>query len=402
MNLLPYILASIILFHTTFIYIDDGSGFGRIIQAVCTVLLFAYLFPKWKSFFRKKYLKLNAIVALISICVTITTYVKASYPYLGPEMSSSLLGYMTAVDLILLFWFVEYTNYKGYGLLLTKIFYYCLTAYLLVVDVDLILNRPTAELIEYDRTAFVANLIGGKFSVSYKHVFWMLLFYMLHAKAITKGGPVRLLLAGHFFVAIIAAYLVKCTTSIIGLLAVLMLFVAPKKLKELSYKPWVLLLSILVFDSFLLLFAHVLQSDFAINLLTNVLHKDSSLTGRMDIYSEFMTLLNSTPFWGFGTGNSYKMTDYLIGADNSQNGLIEMYMLYGIPILFTFPALVNAIIKHCPNLQRSFPILVYLYFFAVISSVEITLGLTFIYYASFMLISFTPRKKKRKPIITIE
>ncbi len=370
----------------SFIYLDDGSGIGRIIQAFCTLYIGVFLFMKRKHFLKKRYRLINSVVVINAIFICISSYFHGASMFLSQsELSSPILGYMAAVASVLLVFFMEYTNSIGKQYQFISILYYILFGYLVIADIDLLIH-PSVE----DNTMvapFVA-MMGGKFSLSYKHVAWTLLYALkrtpikkLHSFSYYKSLGIW----AHVLVSFMISILAQCTTAMLGVLFVMLLLASRKRLMKLILKPVNLIIILLVVDSFFIFSMTLVQNQYVQYFLVDVLGKDSSLTGRIDIYEQVYQVLALTPFWGFGPGNSWRVTRLLIDAANTQNGLLELYITYGSLYVISFFVILYVLISKVQLKYLAYPIMLYVYFLVFISCVEVSLG-GLMPYASILLL----------------
>ena len=68
------LLTSLLLFHSIFVYLDDGSGIGRIIQAMSTVTLIALLLVKQKYKLLPQFKTINRLVVIYCIGLFVISY----------------------------------------------------------------------------------------------------------------------------------------------------------------------------------------------------------------------------------------------------------------------------------------------------------------------------------------
>lgn len=380
-----YKITTIAIFHTTFIYIDDGSGIGRIIQAFLCLYISLYLITKNKFWRLRKYKSINFLVLLLSGCILFSTYENnAKYFMPQSEMSSPLLGLLEGINLVNLILFLEVTIESRNSLRFFKIFYYIILIYLVIADIDILIHGGGAAIGDYGRDKFFANLIGGKFSVAYKHMLWTLLYVAIHKIKGMSLGRARYF---HFFIAILGCILVQCTTALLGVLFIGLIFLRNKEI-SLLYNPKLIIALILFSCSFLFLFANVLDNKSIQHFIENVLQKDSTLTGRTEIYDMILLFLAQSPIW-FGYGPSFdRMFYYMTNYPNTQNGLIEIYAVYGLLYVLLFFIITYYLIRKLHKSEFIYPILLYLYFLVLISCVEITLGQGFITFVFILLFDY--------------
>lgn len=113
--------------------------------------------------------------------------------------------------------------------------------------------------------------------------------------------------------------------------------------------------------------------------------KDPTFTGRTDLYEMILPLIPLCPFWGFGCGSAHAVVETLTGFPNTQNGLLEIYFENGILGVLATICIIYIVISDLKKTNNTaYPLLIGVYAFIVISSIEITLGQTFLGLCFFM------------------
>ena len=103
------------------------------------------------------------------------------------------------------------------------------------------------------------------------------------------------------------------------------------------------------------------------------MHEDTTLTGRMMIYQNVLKLLMMNPWFGFGAENNYAMSHTVAMGMNTQNGLADIIVSYGVVgACLILLLMVVSLLKRKEDYSRSYMALMYT--FIIVSMVEITLG----------------------------
>ena len=68
------IYSSILLFHTLFVYLDDGSGIGRKIQSVCMLFFALLIFGKISILKWNRFAKFNVLIYAYIVTILITSF----------------------------------------------------------------------------------------------------------------------------------------------------------------------------------------------------------------------------------------------------------------------------------------------------------------------------------------
>lgn len=213
-------------------------------------------------------------------------------------------------------------------------------------------------------------LLGNKFNLSYLHIFLVALYANICEEKTKKVNITLIVLWGiAFFIAITST----CTTAAVacGLFAVLYLF--QEKFEKIILNPIVAIVMILFCDSLLFINSAILTWGPINSFIVNFLHEDTTLTGRMMIYQNVLKLLMMNPWFGFGAENNYAMSHTVAMGMNTQNGLADIIVSYGVVgACLILLLMVVSLLKRKEDYSRSYMALMYT--FIIVSMVEITLG----------------------------
>lgn len=377
----------LLLFHTTFVYLDDGSGIGRVIQAICLGILMLMLFIKHKLKLLPQYKKINTFVIAYCIALVLISFVTKDLNMealdrlnLGAvktelRLSSYTLGIMMSLSIFTGFVLVEYLTSINKAHLLFDVFFKTLLFYLVISDVQFFFNGESANG-EY--------FVGNKFTLSYTHILCYIIYERISQERKTNVTLRWALLILSFIISI----LTECTTSLLGMLLVVILLSPKFKFQKLVYKTKTYFLILFSGVLFMFFYSYILDIPLVQDIIVNVLHEDLTLTGRTGIYDMMSTFMFASPIWGFGIGNSHWVLAYLFGIANAQNGIVNLYIEEGligvILYLCLFLSLFNYTKKNVPA-QYSFPILSYILVFFFLGLVEITIDNKLLIIMSFLL-----------------
>lgn len=381
-----FVYPSLLVFHSVFLPLENDF---KIVRYICIILLFVYLSDKWRYFLNKKYNYINIWLLLFDIAVLFSSfhmvYIKlpASFHAVSPFSGVLLILCVTGI-----FFFIEYLNEKRNVSAFLHMAYYLSVGYLCINDVFLLRQMPSVSGKE---STDILYLLGNKFAVSYMHFFWLALYYQNNIVKIEQGRLWELLfLSAHIVVTALISYAVECSTAIVGISFMVIFLYCYKKMPWL-YNPWGGLVLLLLFDTFFLFYEVVLDIPFIQYLIEDVLHEDLTLTGRTVIYAKMFDLIEDQPWFGYGNGTATFFTQYYVNMPNTQNGLLNDYIDWGIVGVLLFVLLFYFVVKHIDyNSSRKNPFLCLLYTYIVLSSIEITLGLCFL--AILPLSLFSDRK----------
>ena len=372
------LVSSFCMFFCGFVFIDDGSGIGRKIQAVILSFFALLILPKFKMLMLKKtvFTRLNMLFLLYLVVMCFSSYMSttinanALYHKLGFEwlnrtlhLSSWTLSIYYALTFFISLLFIEYVELKGKTAAFLYSFEKVILFYLIIVD----FSRLTS--IDFGFS------FGGKFVESYYHIFFLIIYatrkhFLSHAVTMKKMCIMALW-------PLLFAMYVDCYTAIFGLLIVLVLFFIYQSDKQKGvYSSKTLFLILAISASFILTHVYIMNSD-AFNAFLHKIGRIETMTSRTKIYAVALPFALTTGLWGVGYGNSVFYFKYLFAFPNAQNGLVDMIISEGIfsVCLFMF------VLRYAINLNRKEKnqentkyVFIFLVMYFTLSCVEVTLG----------------------------
>lgn len=228
--------------------------------------------------------------------------------------------------------------------------------------------------------------LGGKFATAYMLIFYLMFFCTSWAgnKFFSKKSKGILFL----FLTVFCMGICILIHSMTGFVAAALFLIAvcvPETILKLVNKP--IVLSGLIIGSMVLIFflSIILSSTLVQNLLTNILHKDLSLTGRMQLYALLYPLILKSGWWGSGFGSYVANQLGYHGWYNAQNGLTEIILTYGFIgagafLIMVFVASLNS----CDCIK---PLNAVILVFIAIAIVEIPFNLSFVFLLALLMFS---------------
>ncbi|CCZ69786.1 putative uncharacterized protein [Bacteroides sp. CAG:702] len=294
------------------------------------------------------------------------------------ENNGIAFGITTALKVFFSFIFVQYViDRKNVGIFIIYL-YYVLTFYIIISDLDILINGIHSTGSGY--------LLGNKFTVSYLHVFWAIIYNVYHQIKKTSHNYYVPLLC----LALIVAVAVRCSTSVVGILLLFAFQYIKILYKIIPYSRIAFILLITGSILFAFFYAYILEIPFVQYFIVNVLGEDLTLTGRIYIYNAVINVIELNPLWGMGIGNSYQLLSYLFGYPNAQNGFINLFLEQGL-----VGCLITMIITlHLVNKQRkqrnenyTTPIVVLIFIMIFLALVEITIDLRYVFLLTILQIT---------------
>lgn len=338
----------------------------------CIVLIYMLF-----KLFKKKFFWVNVILfsfVLLMMMSGVSNY--GSLNTVNPLLSSFLIS----IRIIGLFLMIEYLTEinQFYSLI---VIYSRLTSIFVIFNDIIILIFPTltSNMEPY-------YFIGNKFAVIYTHL--QLLVLLLVRKNVEQRNCYKIYIILLAFLTAFMALRVECMTGLTGLIIFISFCILIKVTQNIFYNPAVFFASLIVSSLFVIAYEIILRFPLIQNLIISVFNRSLTLTGRTYIYANLFQILKEHWLWGYGYGSSYEIcVKYLHFAD-TQNGIFEWILQSGIFVTACLVILLLVIInlyKKSKERREYFtPVLALLYTFLVLSSVEITIDMHFIFLLSIL------------------
>lgn len=231
-------------------------------------------------------------------------------------------------------------------------------------------------------------IVGTKFQVCYYNIYICALYYLLHPNMRTKKE--KLYLFGLIFITYAVSIHTKCSTMITGTVLFLLLsFFIPKHYRQKLSSGLFLIALILIIDlGLFFLSTWLLQYSIIQYFIVNVLGEDLTLTGRLGIYQNIMEAFETSPWFGFGYGNSRIISLFYTGVENPQNGIIEVFLNTGFLGCISFFMIIYCGTKHVSRKDwYKYPIIVYLLTMIFVSAIEVPFEKTFLFFCILLLLT---------------
>ena len=234
----------------------------------------------------------------------------------------------------------------------------------------------------YNTEAAIIYFLGDKFRTSYYFIMLCAVIICLYNKKIQKN----LILKFFYFILIVGVIFIcsymKCSTTVIGATAFLILYIIPKKYKNILCKKETILIILVLSAIIIFGFNYVLSFDIVRYIIVNVLHENINLTGRMHIYSFLIEVLKQSLIIGHGYGN-YAVGN-ASGFGNAQNAIFQILIDYGVIGLLIFLKFFYECIKNNNVNSKNWGMYMYLIISLICSSVEISFN--YLFYISLIFI----------------
>lgn len=314
-----------------------------------------------KLFVKKRYIVINCLVLLLGASIIYASWINRNL-----SSSSLVTSVFYAIQILDGFLYTEYLESKNKYrtgitvLLFLKLFYCVLTDIYMIVD----LRTKT-----YAWGTEVFYLIGNKFNVTYLHLLAMTLIAQLNEEKL-KYKKNKLVLMG-LWCFIIAIY-TECTTALIGLIIMVVFIFKKEELRHYITSPQKIVATFFVCDTVLVFFSQILKWTPIRFVIETILHESVDLTNRVYIYERSFAMLFAKPWFGYGYDNNIAQSRIFTQANNTQNGIMDCIVSYGVIGLILTVAII-AVAVYKSKRKNTYFLLVLMLTYIVLSSVEITI-----------------------------
>ncbi len=249
-------------------------------------------------------------------------------------------------------------------------------------------------------------LVGTKFSVSYLHMNALTMWVMSRrGRKDKKRVPVWVAAIAAIFVAMVAIR-VNCMTGVLGSIVLVVLFAmmeGEKKHKLIKFTaPWMLLLVLVLSVVIAFMADSITQIPLVRYIVEDVLNRDTSITGRTNIYEMYVGNLTGRWLWGYGYGNGNDVAVSLFGYQNVQNGFLHWVLQIGIPASVCMVVLMLVVFRQanrCAPARRDrlMPVVALVYMYIILGTIETTFNMAFIMW--FALIFMLANERVKHPAV---
>ena len=283
---------------------------------------------------------------------------------------------MISLSVFTAFALVEYLTTINKTHILFDVFFKTLLFYLFISDIQFFLWGAAND---------DGYLVGNKFSLSYMHILCYVIYERISRTKVEINKILKLFL---IFLAFLISILTGCTTALVGMFAIIQLFLFENKIGKIVYNGKVYLGVLSVGVLFMFFYNYVLEIPVIQKIIVDWLHEDLTLTGRTTIYDTLSMFMFASPLWGFGVGNAHWILAYLFGYANAQNGVVNLYIEEGLVGTILYLGVFISIFRYAKRHEIkniSFPILAYILVFFFLGLVEITIDNKLLIIMSFLL-----------------
>lgn len=350
------------------------------IRYAIVFLLGIMVFPASVNMIRKLNHKLITVGGLYFALVLISAFINRNSHVITHTVVSALVYICILVESVIA---IKYIQLKHGGEYLFRTFSSLFLVYILMND---------ALLLLYPKMFFISNatyyLFGNKFAVAYRHLEYLAILIIKHNLCNKKKQRIYKFSIAVF---ILLSFIIfnnlqggsgGSGTGIVAIIIMLLLYFIPKQILENQY---IYIASAIGATVFVVVFDAVLAFQSIQSFVVNFLHKDMTLTGRAVIYKFIPEVLNNHLLFGYGHGSSYETwMKFTHIYPNSQNGyidcIVEQGLLATIVLLLLVMLTISIFKKSGWGEKKYYPMLVLIYTYSIISCVEVTISIVFVWW----------------------
>ncbi|SDB46900.1 hypothetical protein SAMN02910298_02356 [Pseudobutyrivibrio sp. YE44] len=374
-----YVIA-ILMFMAMFVNLNYVPNYRKMRDVIFVIVGIYLVFQIPRIDFIKDNWKLWACILLTSAVTIYTSYVQR-YDYADFNILSSAIEF--SISVIETFLLLGIIGSRG---LIDKILKYYEVLLVLVIAAN---DALAFAIGPRDKIYF----LGSKFVVVYIHLLFLAIYLYNRRK-----NRLKLLEVSLFSVFMVVISLkVSCATGIVGTAAFFIFYLFLSRYKVLYENPKVYTVVLLLCGSFVITYSLLLNSGVVQKIVTELLGRSLTLTGRVDIYIWVPFILLQKLWFGYGYASTYEVYMFFTGYANSQNGLIDWISQIGIVGtaglvgIFIYSIAYNY--KTEENRDRVYPLILFIYVLTFISTIEISYNKIFI---SVMALIWASALEKRR------
>lgn len=357
---------------------EDYFPVYRTVKYVLIVVNGLYLLPKLPVLIKRKHLGMNLLLLMFFLVVLFVSYANIS----GLKMRNPFLAAIVFCAIQAeVFWFIEYSAEQRLIPDLINMSYIG-TLLLVAINDTIVMLEPTFYN-EYN-----GYVLGTKFSVSYMHLVLISLF--LVNSELKRRGKIKtsFILGIYIILSFCITTTVNCNTGTIGVVLFLVFYCLFKFASKALRKPGVFIAALMVSLAFVIICELLLLNPWIQKIVTEVLDRTLTLTGRVHIYSSIGNVLQGHYWGGYGYGSSYEICLRYLGYADAQNGLLDWILQIGVPGTIFFVAICYRSF-YATSKVKTFskifvPIMCFLYVLAILGMVEITLRGLFLFFIALL------------------
>ncbi len=230
---------------------------------------------------------------------------------------------------------------------------------------------------------------GNKFSSMYIFIFLVGLLYVRLFNEKKKKVDHKEILMICIILEIFLSYWVRCSTTLVGGVVLLLTIMFSGKrtewIRKMVANPIIAIIYMILPGFLALNMVTIMQVPRINQFVTGVLGKSAGLTGRTYIYERLVEIFQGSPVWGYGYNSdmAYKLT----GVGNAQNGLFQLLLDYGIIGVIVVSILIYLVFSKGHNVSVVWGLKVFIFTMCVCSIVEVSFN--YLFYLTLFIIGYS-------------
>ncbi|MBE5810039.1 MAG: O-antigen ligase family protein [Clostridiales bacterium] len=289
---------------------------------------------------------------------------------------------------------------KGRGKLVVNfLFWYLL---LLVVLNDALMF---SGVIRFRDGRYENYLVGTKFNVAYLHMNLLTMWFVR-----SKMRPRRVRFAWVKILLMALLIMVICLrvdvmSGVLGSMALIALFILsgnPKgrKLAKMA-SPTVLVMTFALSIIFVFIAHWVISIPAVRFVVEDVFKRDTTITGRLNIYEDFVVNMQGHWLTGYGLGNGTAVAQRLFGYNNVQNGVLDWVLQVGIFAAGSMLAMIVVVFRQLSRrrgqaLAPILPLVSLLYMYIILGMIETTMDMSFFLWVAMIFLLVNERHPEER------
>lgn len=371
------------------VFVDfPGFAYSNPVKYTCMVIVGMYIISNLRILRRKEFLSIHIALLIFSLILLYTSWQNRSVlkdrdPFLAAIVYVGVLAELYLV--------MEVTAVKGYTKSLINVFFYVTAVITVFTDILAVTNSLS-------QNGDIMYLVGTKFQVVYLHFFLIALYMARHNLISPFQGNYKFVSIVFIVVTLGMSVFTDCATGVVGIVLFSILWMLYGRHSDVLFKPLVFVAVLIVSFTMSFAFKFLLLWEPIQYVLTHYLNREITLSSRTRIFATVPILLKGHYTWGYGYGTTYELGIRLGGFPNTQNALWEWVWQCGVLGTVALVVLIVMVMhyasksyKICEDKESKY-ILLLLYLFSMLASVEITINEAYLGYLA-MMIPLTYAKK---------
>lgn len=301
------------------------------------------------------------ILSLILSFIGVFTSFQNNSMYIRNSFFASIVYFVILIEIVVVFLIA----YKKNNLkLLLKTFLFLYVFFIVIVDLEIIYKGINGLLKDLD-----TYFIGNKFNVSYFHLQYVILLWVYKkytGQQIRKENMAILIIY-----VIIIAKLIHSSTSMIGGMLLLIGLILEKDIRKFIGNPVFFIGLFLLSGSFIFWYESLSESPLLQMIFEEMGENINSMSGRKSVYDVLVDICSRKIWLGYGYGISGEVLYQITFTQNTQNGLWELILNFGVIGALVFTSILIIPFKSSKITTVTYPLYLYIIIMVIVAFIEI-------------------------------